>query len=128
MLILITYFNWYDLTRYQKKWAQEWNNILETEEYKSKVASLFHNDMLGKTKRSEVTKFHKDVLKREEEFRLKEIGKVTVVRICSILYFFTIICGMITVELVSFFSGQDEGVQLCFGKERSVISWAMDFL
>ena len=99
--------NWSDLTGYQKKWAHEWNNILKTEEYKSKVASLFRNDMLGKTKRSEVTKFHKDVLKREEEFRLKEIGKVTVVRICSILYFLAIICGIIVMELVSFFSGQD---------------------
>ena len=107
MLILCIFRNWSDLTGYQKKWAQEWNNILETEEYKSKVASVFHNDMLGKTKRSEVTKFHKDMLKREEEFRLKEIGKVTVVRVCSFIYFLFIICGMISVELVSYFSGQD---------------------
>ena len=105
MLILITYFNWYDLTRYQKKWAQEWNNILKTEEYKSKVASLFHNDMLGKTKRSEVTKFHKDMLKREEEFRLKEIGKVTKGCIISILYPLLIVCTIVVVELVLFFSG-----------------------
>ena len=99
LLMGCIFCKWSDLTGYQKKWAQEWNNILETEEYKSKVASLFRNDMLGKTKRSEVTKFHKDVLKREEEFRLKEMGKVTVVRICSILYFLGIICGMIIVEL-----------------------------
>ena len=107
MLILCICIYWYILTGYQEKWAQEWNNILKTEEYKSKVASVFHNDMLGKTKRSEVTKFHKDMLKREEEFRLKEIGKVTVVRVCSFLYFLYIICGMISVELVSLFSGQD---------------------
>ena len=107
MLMLCIFRNWSDLTGYQKKWAHEWNNILKTEEYKSKVASLFRYDMLGKNKRSEVTKFHKDVLKREEEFRLKEIGKVTVVRICSILYFLAIICGIIVMELVSFFSGQD---------------------
>ena len=61
---------------------------------------MFHNDMLGKTKRSEVTKFHKDMLKREEEFRLKEIGKATKVRIIYILYFLSIIC----VELLAFFS------------------------
>ena len=84
--------NWSDLTGYQKKWAQEWNNILETEEYKSKVASVFHNDMLGKTKRSEVTKFHKDMLKREEEFRLKELGSIRKIRafsIFNILFFIT---------------------------------------
>ena len=101
MLILITYFNWYDLTRYQKKWAQEWNNILKTEEYKSNVASLFHNDMQGQTKTSELTKFHKDILMREEEFRLKDIGrdtklKMRVIGIVNILYI--IIC-VVTFQL-----------------------------
>ena len=55
MLIVCICSKWSDLTYYQRKWAQEWDNILKTEEYKSKVASVFHYDMLGKTKRSEVT-------------------------------------------------------------------------
>ena len=101
MLIMLICSNWSDLRGYQRKWAREWNNILKTEEYKSNVASLFHNDMRGQTKTSELTKFHKDILMREEEFRLKDIGrdtklKMRVIGIVNILYI--IIC-VVTFQL-----------------------------
>ena len=88
------YHSWSDLTKYQSKWAKEWKKILKTEQYETMATSVFRNHMFGKVRSLELNVFHKEVMKREERFRLKELGVMRKVRpytIFNILFMITLL-------------------------------------
>ena len=80
------------LFEFRANWTEEWNNIIKTEEYKRKISSLLHNDMLGKTRRSERSEFRQDMLKREEKLRLKGLESVRKVHLLSCFNIMYTIC------------------------------------
>ena len=93
-LMICTIRSWSKFTEYQSKWAQEWKNILKTEQYETMVTSVFHHYIQGKTNRSDLTLFYKDILKKEEDFRLNELGSIRKVRaftVFNVLFVITFI-------------------------------------
>ena len=82
--MMCSHLRWSKLSEYRSKWAQEWKNNLKTEQYETIVTSVFRNYILGRTKRSDLILFHKEILKREEEFRLKELGRIRKVRVFTV--------------------------------------------
>ena len=93
LILLISMLARSILTEYQDKWAQEWTGILKTEQYKSNIASVLRNDVLGKIGSSEPNVFHKDILKREEEFRCRELREeMRELHLIHILFIWVIWC------------------------------------
>ena len=87
-----TIINIIPLFEFRTNWTEEWNNIIKTEEYRRKLSSLLHNDMLGKTRRSERSEFRQDMLKRVVKLRLKGLESVRKVHLLSYFNILYIIC------------------------------------